>query len=275
MTTLEEVRKSIEAVIGNLTPAKAQELAKSLSDPGTAKEQVSKLAADMLVWSQRSRDRLKEFVAREVSSQMNSMGVATQADLDSVKKRVRDLERRAGMTASGRRSSAKKSTAKKSTAQKSTAQKSTAQKSTARSRPRSRRRPHPRDRLRAPSAARRRARAPRAGEQSSRSAGRGGRGAGDGRREPGHEGRLAGRRRRPGAGDRTGVVATSRAEERSSGRPSTGSPSIPATATASTRERPRAGSPTASCRRARRGSWRSTWGTASSRGRSATTRASP
>jgi len=55
MTTLEEVRKSIEAVIGNLTPAKAQELAKSLSDPGTAKEQVSKLAADMLVWSQRSR----------------------------------------------------------------------------------------------------------------------------------------------------------------------------------------------------------------------------
>ena len=131
MTTLDDVRKSIEAMIGNLTPAKAQELAKSLSDPGAAKEQVSKLAADMLVWSQRNRDRLKEFVAREVSSQMNSMGVATQADLDSVKKRVRDLERRAGMTASGRRASAKKSAAKKSTAQKSTAQKSTAKKSTA------------------------------------------------------------------------------------------------------------------------------------------------
>ena len=91
----------IEAVIGNLTPAKAQELAKSLSDPGTAKEQVSKLAADMLEWSQRSRERLKEFVSREVSSQMNSVGVATQADLDAVKKRVRDLERRAGMTAPG------------------------------------------------------------------------------------------------------------------------------------------------------------------------------
>jgi polyhydroxyalkanoate synthesis regulator phasin len=130
MTTLEEVRKSIEAVIGNLTPAKAQELAKSLSDPGTAKEQVSKLAAEMLVWSQRSRERLKEFVSREVSSQMNAVGVATQADLDSVKKRVRDLERRAGMTASGRRSTAKKSTAKKSTAQKSTAQRSTDKKST-------------------------------------------------------------------------------------------------------------------------------------------------
>ncbi len=126
MTTLEEVRKSIEAVIGNLTPAKAQELAKSLSDPGTAKEQVSKLAADMLVWSQRSRERLKEFVSREVSSQMNSVGVATQADLDAVKKRVRDLERRAGMTASGRRTSGRKSTAKKTTAKKTTAKKSAA-----------------------------------------------------------------------------------------------------------------------------------------------------
>ena len=149
----------------------------------------------MLVWSQRSRERLKEFVSREVSSQMNSVGVATQADLDAVKKRVRDLERRAGMTASGRRSSAKKSTAKKSAAKKSTA------KSTAKPR----RRPHPRDRLRAPSAARRRARAPGTGEQSRGSAGRGRRGAGDRRREPGHEGRLAGRRRRPGAGDRAGA----------------------------------------------------------------------
>jgi polyhydroxyalkanoate synthesis regulator phasin len=120
MTTLEDVRKTIEAVIGNLTPAKAQDLAKGLSDPGTAKEQVSKVAADMLEWSQRSRDRLKEFISREIASQMKSMGVATQTDLDAVKKRVRDLERRAGMTASGR-SAAKKTTAKKTAAKKTTA----------------------------------------------------------------------------------------------------------------------------------------------------------
>jgi polyhydroxyalkanoate synthesis regulator phasin len=120
MTTLDEVRKTIEALIGNLTPAKAQELAKSLSDPGTAKEQVSKVAADLLEWSQRSRDRLKDTISREIASQMKSMGVATQADLDAVKKRVRDLERRAGMTASGR-SAAKKATAKKTAAKKATA----------------------------------------------------------------------------------------------------------------------------------------------------------
>ncbi len=179
MTTLEEVRKSIEAVIGNLTPAKAQELAKSLSDPGTAKEQVSKLAADMLVWSQRSRERLKEFVSREVSSQMNSVGVATQADLDAVKKRVRDLER-ARRHDRVRAAFDGQEVDREEVGGQEVARKSDREADD---------RPHPRDRLRAPSAARRRARAPGAGEQSGGSAGRGGRGAGDRRREPGDEGR--------------------------------------------------------------------------------------
>jgi polyhydroxyalkanoate synthesis regulator phasin len=118
MTTLEEVRKSIEATIGNLTPAKAQELAKGLSDPGTAKDQVARLAADILEWSQRSRERLRDFIGREVSDQLTSMGVASRSEVDALKKRVRELERRAGMTASGRRSAAKKPAAKKPAAKK-------------------------------------------------------------------------------------------------------------------------------------------------------------
>ena len=36
------------------------------------------------------------------------MGVATQDELDALKKRVRDLERAAGMTASGRKTAARK-----------------------------------------------------------------------------------------------------------------------------------------------------------------------
>lgn len=118
MTTLDDVRKAIEAAIGNLTPERAQELAKSFTDPGAAKEQVSKLAADILAWSQRNRDRLREFVGREVTAQMNAMGVATQSDLDAVKKRVRELERRTGMTASGRARAAKKPAARKPAAKK-------------------------------------------------------------------------------------------------------------------------------------------------------------
>ncbi len=118
MTTLDEVRKSIEATIGNLTPAKAQELAKSLSDPGTAKEQVARLAADMLEWSQRYRDRLRDFIGREISNQLTSMGVASRPEVDALKKRVRELERRAGMTASGRKSGAKKPAARRPAAKK-------------------------------------------------------------------------------------------------------------------------------------------------------------
>ncbi|MGH2597121.1 MAG: phasin family protein [Actinomycetota bacterium] len=132
MSALEDVRKTIEAAIGNLTPAKAQELAKSFADPGTAKEQVSKMAGDMLEWSQRNRDRMREFVGREIATQMKSMGVATQSDLDALKKRVRELERRAGMTASGRRSVAKSPVPQGTAAKKSSAKKSTAKKSAAR-----------------------------------------------------------------------------------------------------------------------------------------------
>jgi len=118
MTTLDDVRKAIEATIGNLTPERAQELAKGFTDPGVAKDQVSKVATDLLAWSQKNRDRLREFISREITAQMKSMGVATQSDLDTVKKRVRELERRAGMTASGRKPSAKKTTARKPAAKK-------------------------------------------------------------------------------------------------------------------------------------------------------------
>ena len=121
MSTLEDVRKTVEGVIGNLTPAKAQEVAKGFSDPGTAKEQVAKVAAELIEWSQRNRDRMKEFVGREIASQMRSVGVAQQSDLDALKKRVRDLERRAGMTASGRKVASKKSTVKKTAAKKTSA----------------------------------------------------------------------------------------------------------------------------------------------------------
>lgn len=108
---LDDVRKALESMIG-LTPAKAQELAKRYLEPGAAKDQVSKTAGDLL----RVQQRLRDAVRKEVTSQMKSMGVATQDDLDALRKRVRDLERRAGMTASGR----KKTAARKKTAVKRT-----------------------------------------------------------------------------------------------------------------------------------------------------------
>ena len=123
MTRVDDMRKQFEATIGNLTPARAQELAKGFLEPGAAKEQIAKTAADLLEWSQRTRTRLRSAIQDEIRDQMRQMGVATQVELDAVRKRVRELERTAGMTASGRRRAAsrKKTTAKRTPAKKAAA----------------------------------------------------------------------------------------------------------------------------------------------------------
>jgi paraquat-inducible protein B len=110
---LDDIRRTFEAVIGQLSPAKAQRLAKRYLEPGAAKEQVAKTAGDLVQLSQ----RLRESVRKEVASQMRSMGAATQDELDALRKRVRDLERAAGITASGRKTAAKtrKTTSRKKT----------------------------------------------------------------------------------------------------------------------------------------------------------------
>lgn len=111
---LDDIRKTFEAVIGQLSPAKAQQLAKRYLEPGAAKEQVAKTAGELVQLSQRLRDAVR----KEVTSQMRSMGAATQDELDALRKRVRDLERAAGKTASGRKASGRGATGgrKKSTA---------------------------------------------------------------------------------------------------------------------------------------------------------------
>jgi polyhydroxyalkanoate synthesis regulator phasin len=127
MTRVDDMRKALEATIGNLTPSRAQELAKGFLEPGAAKEQVAKTAADLMEWSQRNRQRLRSAIQDEIKVQVRQMGVATQEELDALRKRVRELERSAGMTASGRRRAA----AKKTQAQRATSTKSTAKKTTA------------------------------------------------------------------------------------------------------------------------------------------------
>ena len=106
---LDDIRRTFDAVIGQLSPAKARKLAKRYLDPGAAKDQVSKTANDLLDMSQRLRDTVR----KEVTSQMRSMGVATQEELESVRKRVRDLERAVGKT--DRRSSPRKTTSRAKT----------------------------------------------------------------------------------------------------------------------------------------------------------------
>jgi len=119
----------MEATMQKLSPARAQELARSVMQGGT-REQVQKFARDLLDWSNKSRQRLTEAVQREVKSQLKSqlksLGVASRDEVDALKKRVRELERQLG----GQATTAKKPAAKRSGAKKPTSAK---KRSTARS----------------------------------------------------------------------------------------------------------------------------------------------
>ncbi len=91
-----EVRKYMEAAVEKLTPAKAQEMARSLlQGQDQRREQVQKVAQDLMDWSNQTRERMSELVRREVTRQLKAMGVASKEDLESLSARVRDLERAA------------------------------------------------------------------------------------------------------------------------------------------------------------------------------------
>jgi polyhydroxyalkanoate synthesis regulator phasin len=124
MAITDTVRKYVEAGREALSPGKAQDIARSLAKQGEIRrDQVSGLARDLVTWSRKNRDRLQELIGREVKKQVTRMGVATKEDIDSLKRRVRDLERAGKAPARSAASPAKKSTArprKKSTASKRT-----------------------------------------------------------------------------------------------------------------------------------------------------------
>ena len=113
---VDEVRRYMEAAMGKLSPAKAQELAKSMVK-GQGREQVTKTTKDLLEWSSKNRERLADLVRSEVRSQLKTIGVASRDEVDALRKRVRELER-AGKPAA-KRTTAKRTTAKRTTAKRS------------------------------------------------------------------------------------------------------------------------------------------------------------
>jgi polyhydroxyalkanoate synthesis regulator phasin len=80
---------------GSSSPAKAQELAKSLTK-GQGRDQVSKAAKDLMAWSNKNKERLTSMVQTEVKSQLKTIGVASRDEVDALRKRVRELEREQG-----------------------------------------------------------------------------------------------------------------------------------------------------------------------------------
>ena len=71
---LDDIRKTLEATFSNLSPSKAQELAKGLMEPGAAKDQIAKTAAELIEWSQGNRERLSAYIREEIRNQMHDDG---------------------------------------------------------------------------------------------------------------------------------------------------------------------------------------------------------
>jgi polyhydroxyalkanoate synthesis regulator phasin len=118
---MSEALKTMLDTLDRLTPARAQQIAQQVMS-GEGREQVTKFAQDLVERSQKSRDRLTALVQGEVKRQLKQLGVASRDEVDSLKKRVRELERGSGGAAkkspakrSTKRPASKASSAKKST----------------------------------------------------------------------------------------------------------------------------------------------------------------
>jgi polyhydroxyalkanoate synthesis regulator phasin len=112
---LDQIREYMEAAIGKLSPAKAQDLAKSLTK-GQGRDQVTKTAKDLLAWSNKNKERLTSMVQTEVKSQLKTIGVASRDEVDALRKRVRELERGQGKKSTRKRTTTKRTTTKRTTA---------------------------------------------------------------------------------------------------------------------------------------------------------------
>lgn len=93
---LDTMRRYVEAGREALTPKKAEELARALIQQGqTTADQASRVARDLVEWSRKNSERLRETIRHEVQKQMSKAGVASKDEVDALKRRIRELEAKA------------------------------------------------------------------------------------------------------------------------------------------------------------------------------------
>jgi polyhydroxyalkanoate synthesis regulator phasin len=128
---LDAVRKYVEAGREALTPRRAEDLARTLVREGQARrEQVNRLAGDLLQWSRKNSERLRATIRQEVQRQIARSGVATKDDLEPLKRRIRALESSRSTTRRGSSSKSPRTSTGASASRKPTSRKSTSRKRT-------------------------------------------------------------------------------------------------------------------------------------------------
>lgn len=121
---LDTVRKYVEAGREALTPKKAEELARALVQQGQARaDQAGRIARELVEWSRKNSERLRESIGHEVKKQMSKAGVATKDEVEALKRRIRELE-----------AQAKKSSPRRATTQRSAGSARTAKTATTKAR---------------------------------------------------------------------------------------------------------------------------------------------
>jgi polyhydroxyalkanoate synthesis regulator phasin len=147
MTSNDLIKRLIDAGLSftQMSQAKAEEIAKDLQEAGQLRvDEAQATVQELMARGRENTENLVRLVQREVSKQLETMGV----DLSDLEARVEDLAARIGfrtpgggssasagassaMTTAATTGTAKKTTARRSTAKKSTAKRSTAKKTAA------------------------------------------------------------------------------------------------------------------------------------------------
>lgn len=123
VVVLDELRRValFSSGVAELTRHRAEQIVKDLVRAGDVRrEQASAIVRDLLETSKASRAELIRFVRSEIQSQVATLGLASQRDLDRLERRVARLEADRSPKKASKKTTAKK-TGKKTTARKSTA----------------------------------------------------------------------------------------------------------------------------------------------------------
>ena len=111
---LDGVRKFVRERLDKLSSRRPEELARTLAERGQArKEQATRIARDVVEWSKKNREVIADVVQRGVRQQIARLGVATKDEVNSLRKRVRDLEGEARPKKAAARKTPATSTAKR------------------------------------------------------------------------------------------------------------------------------------------------------------------
>jgi polyhydroxyalkanoate synthesis regulator phasin len=116
MAQLDLVRRLLDsgADLTELTQRRAEQLVQSLVDAGELqREQANKAVNDLMDRSRKNRERLTVMIEREVQASIRRMGLATQADVERLERKLTKLQQSQDGPGAGTRAPARKKAAAK------------------------------------------------------------------------------------------------------------------------------------------------------------------